>query len=320
MPIACLAIAALVAFAVQGFLDGELLPSGREVAVPAVAVGAIALVVFAADLHFNALKATAADEGNKAYKALAKTPKDAQMVEIPVFLPDVNLGSVYQYYGTVARRKRPSGYSTTAPVIADVTARRLRPINCGDWTHQPGVWLKTLGIREIAFHNAPFRTSSLVALPRVVRVARPRAARLPAVRARRRDHDPRPLSRARPAAEGAGRRAQPVRGMALLGLVPERRQRARDVVSPLGALGLRKRRPPADAVERRPRRPFLGRRKGDADPEARAAGRVDPAPTREARLAPRHPGHAGRCRTWADARRARGSSRTCSVDLPPRPG
>ena len=165
MPIACLAIAALVAFAVQGFLDGELLPSGRQVAVPAVAVGAIALVVFAADLHFNALKATAADEGNKAYEALAKRPKNAQMVEIPVFLPDVNLGSVYQYYGTVARRKRPSGYSTTAPVIADVTARRLRPINCGDWTHQPGVWLKRLGIREIAFHNAPFQTSSLVLSP-----------------------------------------------------------------------------------------------------------------------------------------------------------
>jgi len=162
MPVACLAIAALVAFAVQGFLDGDLFRSGRSVAVPAAAVAAIALVVVAADLHFNALKATAADEGNKAYEALKSAPPDTRIAEVPVFLPDIHLGSVYQYYSTVARRERPSGYSTTAPVIADVTARRLRPINCGDWTHEPGVWVKRLGVREIVFHAGQFQNSAVL--------------------------------------------------------------------------------------------------------------------------------------------------------------
>jgi hypothetical protein len=165
MPVACLAIAALVAFALQGLLDGDLVPSGRGLAVSATAVTAIALVVVAADLHFEALKATAADEGNKAYEALESTPGDAHMVEVPVFLPDVNLGSVYQYYDTVARRRRPSGYSTTAPVIADVTARRLRPLNCGDWTFLPGRTLQELGVRELAFHNGLFAVGSAVPGP-----------------------------------------------------------------------------------------------------------------------------------------------------------
>jgi hypothetical protein len=165
MPVACLAIAALVAFALQGLLDGELFPARRALAISATLVTAIALVVVAADLHFHALRATPADQGNKAYQALAATPADAHIVEVPVFLPDVHLGSVYQYYGTVARRRRPSGYSTTAPVIADVTARRLRPLNCGDWTFQPGRTLERLGVQEIAFHNGLFAAGSAVPGP-----------------------------------------------------------------------------------------------------------------------------------------------------------
>ena len=146
-------------------MDGDLFPSGRALAVSATLVTAVALVVVGADLHFHALKATAADQGNKAYEALAATPRSAHMVEVPVFLPDVNLGSVYQYYGTVARRRRPSGYSTTAPVIADVTARRLRPLNCGDWTFLPGRTLEQLGVQEIAFHNGLFAAGSAVPGP-----------------------------------------------------------------------------------------------------------------------------------------------------------
>ncbi len=165
IPVACLAIAALVAFALQGLMDGDLFPSGRALAVSATLVTAVALVVVAADLHFHALKATAADQGNKAYEALAAAPGNGHMVEVPVFLPDVNLGSVYQYYGTVARRRRPSGYSTTAPVVADVTARRLRPLNCGDWTFLPGRTLEQLGVQEIAFHNGLFAVGSAVPGP-----------------------------------------------------------------------------------------------------------------------------------------------------------
>jgi hypothetical protein len=128
-------------------------------------VTAIALVVVAADLHFEALKATPADEGNKAYKALEAAPGDAHLLEVPVFLPDTHYGSAYQYYDTVARRRRPGGYSTTAPVIADVTARRLRPLNCGDWSFLPGRTLKQLGVRELAFHNGLFASNSAVPSP-----------------------------------------------------------------------------------------------------------------------------------------------------------
>jgi hypothetical protein len=162
MPIACLAIAALVAFALHGLLEGELFP---RPAVPAVAAIAVAVVVFGADLHFNALKATAADESNKAYEALGGVPGDARMLELPVFLPDTHYGSVYQYYGTVARRQRPSGYSTTAPVLADVVARRLRPLNCGDWTGQPGRMLQRQRVREIAFHAGLFQNNPAVLGP-----------------------------------------------------------------------------------------------------------------------------------------------------------
>src|SRR5207237_575436 len=57
---------------------------------------------------------------------------------------------------TTARRARPSGYSTTAPVIADVVARKLQPLNCGDWSSRPGRELQKLDVREIAFHRGLF--------------------------------------------------------------------------------------------------------------------------------------------------------------------
>jgi hypothetical protein len=160
MPVACLAVAALVAFALQLFADDRILASGR-VRLPGVAgriaiVTAVAVVAIAADLHYEALKATAADSGNRAYKALDGGKRDSRLLEVPVFLPDTHYGSVYQYYDTVPRRERPGGYSTTAPVIADVTARLLQGINCGDWSSRPGLVLQKLGVREIAFHRGLF--------------------------------------------------------------------------------------------------------------------------------------------------------------------
>ena len=159
MPIACLAIAALVAFALEGLLQGELF--GLRLSVPWVAAVAVALVVFGADLHFNALKATAADQGNKAYETLEKM-NGGRLLELPVFLPDTHYGSVYQYYDTVVRRQRPGGYSTTAPRIADVAARKLRPLNCGDWTSQPGRVLARMDVRQIAFHAGLFQHNPAV--------------------------------------------------------------------------------------------------------------------------------------------------------------
>src|SRR5262249_61870244 len=97
-PVACLAIAALVAFAID--LAPGIVPSGRvrgltpDMAGMGALVAAVAVVAVGADLHFNALRATVADAGNTAYKALAHTPRDAHLLEVPVFLPDVHYGSV----------------------------------------------------------------------------------------------------------------------------------------------------------------------------------------------------------------------------------
>ena len=74
-----------------------------------------------ADLHVRAFHPTAADASNKAYAAVRKAPK-GRLVELPVFLPDIHYGSVYLYYEQRAQRERPLGYSTTAPVRADVVA------------------------------------------------------------------------------------------------------------------------------------------------------------------------------------------------------
>ena len=160
MPVACLGVAALVAFALQLLSDERVLRAGRGQtrawAGRAAIVAGVAAVAVAVDLHYEALRASAADAGNRAYKALDGGPRDARLLEVPVFLPDTDDGSVYQYYDMGPRRERPGGYSTTAPVIADVVARRLQGINCGDWTSRPGVELQKLGVREIAFHRGLF--------------------------------------------------------------------------------------------------------------------------------------------------------------------
>ena len=76
MPVACLAIAALVAFAVAR--------SRRGVLVPAL-VAALLLV----DLHVHVYGASAADERNTAYAALRAAPP-GRVLELPVFLPDLH--------------------------------------------------------------------------------------------------------------------------------------------------------------------------------------------------------------------------------------
>jgi hypothetical protein len=156
MPVACLAVAALVGFALHLWSDERVVGMHRSFGVWATVVAAVAVAAVAADLHFQALKASAADANNKAYQALEGGPSDARLLEVPVLLPDNDDGSVYQYYDTAPRRERPEGYSTTAPVVADVVARKLQPINCGDWTSHPGVELQKLGVREIAFHRGQF--------------------------------------------------------------------------------------------------------------------------------------------------------------------
>ncbi len=141
MPVAVLCIAALAAFAVSK------IPS--RVIVPAVVVVALFF-----DLHVRLFQGLPADGNNQASVALHGQPA-GRLAELPVFLPGRSEGSVYQYYDMQVSRERPGGYSTVAPKSADDTARRLRPLNCGDWSVHP-LALDRLGVRYVAVHTGLF--------------------------------------------------------------------------------------------------------------------------------------------------------------------
>lgn len=147
LPIACLALAALLAFAVA---------RAWPVLVPLV------LVLVAVDLRaqVHPYGAVAADRDNAAYAALRGRPP-GRLLDLPVFLPDVRLNSTYLFYDMQAARQRPTGYSTTVRREADATARRLRPLGCGRWGGAP---LLQLGVRYVAVHRgffAAFRPACL---------------------------------------------------------------------------------------------------------------------------------------------------------------
>ncbi len=148
MPIACLALAGLAAFAI-GRLRWRI-------------VAPLAVLLLFVDLHVHVYGASAADRSNAAYTALRSEPP-GRLLELPFFLPDLHYGSVYLYYDEIARRERPAGYSTTAPIAADALARRLQRLNCGDWTGGMKETLEQLGVRYVAFHRGLFDQN--VALP-----------------------------------------------------------------------------------------------------------------------------------------------------------
>jgi hypothetical protein len=111
LPIACLAIAALAAFALA------------RVRWRYATVAALALV--AADLRVDTYDPLVADEDNALYAQLRERGK-GRLVEQPVHLPDELAWSVYLYYAMQSPRERLLGYSTTAPPGADEVARGLR--------------------------------------------------------------------------------------------------------------------------------------------------------------------------------------------------
>jgi hypothetical protein len=129
MPIACLALAALVAVAVSRFRWPGI----------AVIVGLLLLV----DLRLGLFHATAADPHNPAYAALQRH-SPGRLLELPVFEAGSQSASVYLYYLMQAPHEHPSGYSTTAPLAA---ARRLRELQ-----KTPCRYLDRLGIREVVTH------------------------------------------------------------------------------------------------------------------------------------------------------------------------
>ena len=156
MPIACLAIAALVAVAV------ERAGAWRRQLAPLVV--ALATVVLVLDLHGGVFGRSAADPGSAAYAAVHAAPP-VRLTELPVFLPDVHYGSVYLYYAMQAPRQRTGGYSTLATAAADTQARSLEPLNCGDWTAGGGAaaTLRRLDVSVITLHRGLFTRN--VAVP-----------------------------------------------------------------------------------------------------------------------------------------------------------
>jgi hypothetical protein len=171
LPLACLGVAALVAFAVA------------RVRSPAATV--LLAVLVALDLRWGVTVygAVAAEDRNAAYAALAHAPP-GRLLELPVFTPERHYGSVYHYYALQAPRERPAGYSTLAPVEADALARRLRRLNCGDWDSRSARVLAGLGVRWIALHRGLYEANPLV----------PRSCLRPAERALRL-HGFRPVAR-----------------------------------------------------------------------------------------------------------------------------
>jgi hypothetical protein len=135
LPIACLAIAALAAFAVSRL---------RWRAAPLFAI-----VLVAVDLRagVTAVRPTAADEGNRAYAAVRDAPL-GRLLDLPVYAPDRQEASVYLYYAMQAPRERPAGYSTVAPTEAVRATQELRP--CTDVRS-----LGELGVRLLAVHGRP---------------------------------------------------------------------------------------------------------------------------------------------------------------------
>jgi hypothetical protein len=143
LPIACLCIAALVAFAVA-----------RS---PRILVATLAVAVLFVDLHARVYGKSAPGD-----PAGAAPSADGRLLELPVFDPGVHYGSVYLWYDTEAQRQRPGGYSTTAPKAAKTTAQRLERLNCGDWSGNTAAIVRGLGVRSITLHRGLFSRNPAV--------------------------------------------------------------------------------------------------------------------------------------------------------------
>ena len=134
LPIACLCIAALVAFVVA-----------RSTRLTVVT---LAIAVLFVDLHARVYGKSEPGDPDGARPAAS-----GRLLELPVFDPGVHYGSVYLWYDTSAQRERPGGYSTTAPKAAKPVAEQLERLNCGDWSGNVARLVDRLGIRSIALHR-----------------------------------------------------------------------------------------------------------------------------------------------------------------------
>ena len=103
LPIACLALAGLVAAAVS------------RLRLPGAA--AVVIVLLLVDLRLGMFHPTTADPHNHVYAALEQH-SPGRLLELPVFEAGSQSASVYLYYLMQAPHEHPSGYSTTAPLAA----------------------------------------------------------------------------------------------------------------------------------------------------------------------------------------------------------
>jgi hypothetical protein len=139
MPIACLAIAALVAYAATR--------------LPHVALVAVLAVGLAADLHVRIFGAAKAYTKDTAYAAIRG---EGTLVELPIFRPDIDLGSSYLGYAMQSPRKRPEGYSTTAPQTADGWAKRHHGLSCG--VGDVPTYIRFVAIHRGVYKRANYKT------------------------------------------------------------------------------------------------------------------------------------------------------------------
>jgi len=145
MPIADLALAALLAFAVA-----ELV---RRVGRRGVAVAVGLLVLVALDLGAQPVSATAADPDNAAYGALSGP---GRILDLPLFDPGIHYGSVYDYYELQEPRERPQGYNTLAPRSAYSFAFTYNRIGCGVWQSGDEETLERFGVQSILLHQGVY--------------------------------------------------------------------------------------------------------------------------------------------------------------------
>jgi hypothetical protein len=149
LPVACLALAALAAFAVAW-------AARRFTHLVTVCYLAVFVALFL-DLRLgvSVYRVARADSANAAYGAL-RDQGPGRLLELPVLHPSVAHGSLYLYYDMQAQRQRPGGYSTLAPKRAGTLALRLEPLNCGEWRPGAEELLRRLDVRYLAFHSALF--------------------------------------------------------------------------------------------------------------------------------------------------------------------
>jgi hypothetical protein len=149
MPIADLALAALAAFGVAWALSRL---EGRRVLV----AGAALLALVVADLTIMPFSPTPGDPANEAYAGLRAGPP-GRVLELPLYEPGRNEGTVHNLYTLQAPRERPTGYSTLAPRPTYGFYHRYGRLACGAWLPRDVVELERLGVRSMVFHRGLYR-------------------------------------------------------------------------------------------------------------------------------------------------------------------